>query len=245
MFKIIVVGGPAEGYVRTCLRSLVAQTVGDWQACVVLDPVGDKTYEHACSVDDPRIKVVLNAERQFALMNTCDAIDTLHMEPDDIIVSIDADDWLARADSLEVVKREYDSDADLLLTYGSWMSYPNPSANTNTKEPYRPEDFEGNIRKVSWRASHLKTFKRKLWDRVDRAGFEDPQGGYFRVAWDLAFMWPMLEMAGYRRTRWIPERIYVYNQETAFNDAKLYLKQQMFYTRYMAAMPQYQFVEDI
>lgn len=244
MFQIVVVGGPAEGYVKACLNSLVAQSVKEWRACVVLDPVGDKTYEQACSIKDSRITVTLNTERKFALWNTCTAIDGLKPSDDDIIASVDADDWLARTDSLDVVKRAYDSDPNLLLTYGSWMPYPDASKNTNTKASYTEEDFK-NIRKVSWRASHLKTFKYKVWKNVDRKGFYDPRGGYFRVAWDLAFMWPMLEMSGYRRTKWIPDRIYVYNQETPFNDAKLFLREQMFFTNYIAAMPPYQYREDV
>lgn len=245
MFKIIVVGGPAEEYVGRCLQSLVAQTVDDWEACVVLDPVGDKTYENACAVKDPRIKVTLNDERQFALQNTCDAIDTLDMEPDDIIVSVDADDWLTFPPSLERVKAEYEAHPWVLMTYGSWVGFPNPSARTNTTGPYTEEDFGGNIRKLHWRASHLKTFRRRLWDRVDRKDFVDPRGHYFRVSWDLAFMWPMLEMAGPSRSRYIPDRIYTHNQKTPYNDSKVRLKEQMFFTQYIASMPQYDYVEDI
>lgn len=245
MFKIAVVGGPAEKYVILCLQSLRAQTITDWQARVVLDPVGDRTYEDARSVLDPRISVVLNKERRYALWNMCEAIDGMSPADDDVIVSIDADDWLNRADSLEVVKGAYDSDPKLLLTYGSWVSFPNPNANTNTKIPYTEDDFNGNIRKKPWRASHLKTFKYRLWKHINRKDFEDPRGGYFRVAWDLAFMWPMLEMAGYHRTKWIQEKIYVYNQQTPYNDAKKFLKDQMFFTNYIAAMPPYKYVECI
>lgn len=245
MFKIVIVGGPAENYIIKCLESLVFQTVKDWQACVVLDPVGGKTYEQACSVKDPRIQVILSPERRYALWNTCVGIDAMAPADDDIVVSVDADDWLSGPDSLDVVKKAYDADPKLLLTYGSWSSYPNPKANTNTKEPYKVEDFKVNLRKVSWRASHLKTFKYRLWKRVDRMGFVDPRGGYFRVAWDLAFMWPMLEMAGYHRTKWIPDRIYTYNQATPFNDAKLYLREQMVFTNYIAAMSPYKYVEEV
>ena len=245
MFKIVVVGGPAEEYVEGCLQSLVNQTVEDWEACVILDPVGDKTYENACKVQDPRIKVVLNTNRRFALQNTCDAIDMMEMESDDIIVSVDADDWLTGPHSLERVRGEYETHPWLLMTYGSWVGFPNHNAKTNTIGPYTEEEFRGNIRKVHWRASHLKTFRRRLWDKVDRKDFMDPRGGYFKVSWDLAFMWPMLEMAGPSRSRYIPDPIYTHNQQTPYNDAKVNLKEQMFFTRYIASMTQYPYVEDI
>ena len=101
------------------------------------------------------------------------------------------------------------------------------------------------MRRGPWRGSHLRTFKFKLWKLLKDSDLRGSDGKFYDCAWDLEFMWPMLEMAGYHRTKWISERIYVYNQETAFNDAKLYLKEQMFLTNYMAAMPPYPYVEDV
>jgi len=245
VFKIAIVGGPAKGYVTRCLNSLVLQSELDWQACVVLDPVGDGTYEEACSINDPRITVIQNECQRYALWNTCTAIDMMTPCDEDIIASIDADDWLTGLESLKRVADEYQAHPWLALTYGSWVSYPNRNAPTNTTRGYTEDEFRGNIRKVSWRASHLKTFKYKLWRRIDRKDFEDPRGGYFRVSWDLAFMWPMLEMAGANRCRYIPDPIYTYNQATPFNDAKLRLEEQMHFTDYIAAMPPYKYVEDL
>jgi hypothetical protein len=246
MMKIIITGGPAADYILRCLGTLVSQTVKDWQAYVVLDPVGDMTYERACSVKDSRITVVLNQERSYALWNTCVGIDAMAPADDDVIVSVDADDWLTGPDSLEWVKVAYMADPNLMLTYGSWVGHPNPKVRTNTWGPYTEEEFKGNIRKLSWRGSHLKTFKHRLWKRVDRKDFKDPRGtGYYRVSWDLAFMWPMLEMAGHKRVRWIPQRIYTHNQATPFNDSKVHLREQMVLTNFIAAQPQYKYVEDI
>jgi len=54
MFKIIIVGGPAEGYIERCLQSVLSQPEY-FQAQVVLDPVGDKTYEQAKKYECDRI----------------------------------------------------------------------------------------------------------------------------------------------------------------------------------------------
>ena len=46
MFKIVVVGGPAENYIERCIKSILSQTE-KFDAQIVLDPVGDDTYIRA------------------------------------------------------------------------------------------------------------------------------------------------------------------------------------------------------
>lgn len=250
MFKIVVIGGPAESYIDRCLQSLNNQTVKEWQACVVLDPVGDKTFEKASAYTSDRIKVILNEERRYALPNIIRSIESMSPSEEDIIVTVDADDWLYSYDnpnpwtSLEIVKSYYDKDPNLCLTHGSWYSYPDTSANTNNA-PYTTSDFQGNIRKIPWRASHLRTFKYKLWKHLKYDDLKDENGEFYMSAWDLAFMWPLMETCGFDRIKFIPEHIYTYNQETPFNDAKERGRQQMYYTDYIAAQPQYQYKENL
>ena len=219
MFKGICVGGPVQGWVEQSLKSLIAQHEQDWQAQVVLDPCGDKSYEHACSVKDSRISVRLNEVRQYGLKNTADAVQLLEPDDEDILFTLDCDDWL-KPEALTVVRRAYEENPELVLTYGSWEPYPDPTALTNTYWQYEPNDFN-DIRHKSFRASHLRTFKYKLWKRIDqKRSFLDPRGQYFRAATDLAFMFPMLEMAGYHRVKWIKDRIYVHNQARTHGDAE-------------------------
>ena len=244
MFKIIIVGGPAEKYIERCLNSIVNQNITDWQAAVVLDPVGDGTYDKAKRFRSPKIKVVQNPKQQFALPNIIKAIALLQPEDDDILVTVDADDWLQGADALTTLDRYYSMDPKLLLTHGSWQQYPNPNEITNNGA-YSGLDFRKGIRRVPFRATHLRTFKYKLWKRIKDEDLRDANGEYFMSAWDLSFMWPMLEMAGVHRVRYIPEILYNYNQETPFNDSKVRLGQQMSYADYIAAKPPYPFIQDL
>jgi len=248
-FCIVVIGGPAEPYVSRCLSSINSQTIKDWRCCVVLDPVGDGTFEKASTYASDRIEVLLNSEKKYALPNIIRSIEMLDPQDDDVIVTVDADDWLYSYDnsnpwtSLEIVKSYYDSNPNLLLTHGSWYSYPDPSANTNNAA-YTRAEFGGNIRKIPWRASHLRTFKYKVWKHLNHEDLKDENGDFFMSAWDLAFMWPLLEMSGFDRIKFIPEHLYTYNQETPFNDAKERGRQQMYYTDYIAAQPQYKYKEN-
>lgn len=236
-FRFMVIGGPAEGYIHRCLSSILEQKNPNWTAEVVLDPVGDKTYEQAKTHECPKLRVRLNEKRMYALPNLMKARNLLSPDPEDVLITLDADDWLYTPYALDVLGAYY-AMRETWLTHGSWVSFPNPADNTNNA-PYSRQDFSVGIRKVPFRASHLRTFKAKLWDAIDKEHFKDAEGKYFQTAWDLAFMFPMLEMAGFDRVRFIQHDLLMYNQETPFNDGKLYLRQQMFYTDYIAAMPSY------
>jgi glycosyltransferase involved in cell wall biosynthesis len=245
MFRIVVVGWKAEIYVARCLGSIVSQAVSDWTACVVIDPSDDRTVNLAeVYANDPRITVIANSIQMYALPNIIRSIDEQHPVDDDVIVTLDLDDWFSGPNSLEIVKRYYDRNPQLLLTHGSWVSHPNPASPTNNG-PYTLEDWAKGIRRVDWRGTHLRTFKYKVWKHVKDEDLRGPDGKYFDIAWDLAIMLPMLEMAGKDRVQYVSERIYTYNQETPYNDYKLRLKDQESTADYINSMLPYSYIENL
>ena len=243
MIKILIVGGPVEHYIDRCLKSLSTQTFSDWEAQVVLDPFEDKSYEKALMWQNNKIKVMRNPTRLTALPNFLLATKLLNPSDEDIIVTLDADDWFFDANALSIVDSYYHMYPNLLITHGSWVPYPFPNANTNNA-PYTEQEFKDNIIKVPWRASHLRTFKHKLWRRVRDEDLRDERGNYYESAWDLAMMWPMLEMSGYDRVKFIPEKLYMYNMENPNGDSKIRVKQQMYYTNYLARKQPYERLEE-
>ena len=244
MFRIVIVGWNVGNYIERCIKSVIDQDCTDWTACIVLDPSPDDSFNKACEIskDDHRIKVILNSEQMFATANIIRSIAEQPNEDEDIIITIDGDDWLSGNDTLTILKSYYTKQPNLLVTHGSWVSYPNPSANTNNS-PYSIDDWHKGIRRVNWRASHLRTFKYKVWKHVDKDDLIGPDNLYARVAWDLAIMYPMLEMAGCERVKFIPEILYVYNQESPYNDGKMRLREQMLFADFFAAKPPYQYKE--
>lgn len=241
-FKVIIVGWQVEKYIDKCLSSLIDQNDQGWEACLVLDPSQDKSYEKALQYASPKLKVFLNETQQYALPNILRCIKELKPQDEDVLVTLDADDWFYSKRTLGIVRNYYIQVSNLLLTHGSWYPYPNPSVVTNNA-PYSPYEFKTNIRKYGWRGSHLRTFKYKIWKHVQEADLKDENGNFYRSAWDLAMMWPMLEMAGFERVKFIHELLYVYNQETPYNDSKMRSMEQMKYTDYLASKPQYPYRE--
>lgn len=241
MFKIIIVGGPAESYIERCLRSVLEQTEA-FHAQVVLDPVGDKTYEKAKAYESDALQVCLNEKQSWALPNILKCIERLKPSDEDILVTLDADDWFAGSDTLAIIQSYYEKYPDTLVTHGSWKGHPDPNCNTNCVA-YTREDFNRGIRQVAWKGTHVRTMKYKIWKYIKDEDLRNQDGKYFRSAWDLAFMWPVIEMAGYERVKFISEKIYVYNRETLYNDEKLRSPEQQSFHRYLQSKKPYSYQE--
>jgi glycosyltransferase involved in cell wall biosynthesis len=241
-FKIMVVGGPAEKYVDRCLSSIAEQTYKNWACQVVLDPVGDKTYENALKHKNEKIKIQYNNVQQYNVANFLDASKLLQPSDEDVMIMIDADDWLASSESLSILASYYRNNPEILVTHGSWEAYPRPNATNNF--PYSQRDFEIGIRTVPWRGSHLRTCKYKLWRNIKDSDLRDANGQYITVTGDLALMFPLLEMAGFKRVKFIPEILYQYNQETEFGDDKLRHRKQLDTEEYLRKLTPYKTLED-
>jgi glycosyltransferase involved in cell wall biosynthesis len=242
MFKIIVVGGPAENYVERCLQSVLRQPEY-FQAQVVLDPVGDRTYEQAKKYECDRIKVCLNDQRMYAFPNIIKCIALLKPSDEDVLVTLDADDWFYSEQVLSILTGYYKENPQLLVTYGSWVSYPDASRPTNCR-PYTEQDFQSTLRHKDWRGTHLRTMKYKVWKHIRDDAFRGNNGAYLKTAWDIAFMLPALEMAGYHRSKYIQDKMYVYNQEIATNDYKIHAEESIRDAECVMNKPAYQYLEN-
>jgi glycosyltransferase involved in cell wall biosynthesis len=210
-FKVVMNGGACAPFIARAIGSLLTQGWRDWDAVVTIDPCGDDAYERAVEAagGDGRIAIVRNDRRLYAMENVVRAVRRSGEDPQDIVVILDADDWLATGDALEIVARTY-AKHDAWLTYGSWASNV-PSGNQGRWPPYADDTTD--FRRSEWRGTALRTFKRWLFDRIDDRDLRDGDGHYFRIVEDQAYMLPMLEMATTRRARYIAEVLMIYNRE--------------------------------
>jgi hypothetical protein len=132
------------------------------------------------------------------------------LKPDDIVVELDGDDWLAHDHVLEVVAKQYEDPA-CWMTFGSFV---HADGRPGFCRPYGANE---SFRSSAWRASHLKTFRAGLFQRINRRDLIGPgEGPFCEHARDLVTMLPMLEMAGHDHVRYIPEILYVYDLSTSF-----------------------------
>lgn len=225
-FKIVIPAYNCEKWISKTIESIKNQNYKNFECLLIDDMSTDKTYEIMTQAPngDSRFNFLLNFEKKFALKNFVDGFSMISNNSEDVLINIDGDDWLASENVLQKVADMYDK-TDCLMTYGSFVEYPSKIIHQYYLSPYDDCVIENNIfRSVPWKASHLRTFKKKLWDKIDLADFiNEETGKYYEVAWDLAIMFPMLEMS-HSRSEHISDILYVYNKQNPLSD--MYIKEE-------------------
>jgi len=187
-----------------------------------------------------KVKLIRNTERKGAMCNLYDMVHSC--ADDDIIVTLDGDDWLAHSGVLRRVHREY-QDPDVWFTWGSYMDHPQNSRGCSKPIPKQVLDANS-YRWKPWCTSHLRTFKAKLFKHIKREDFNGPDGKWLDVAWDLSFYMPFVEMGGHHG-RYIHDILYIYNNENPIHDYKIKQGKQAAMDRYIRSKKPYQRLEKL
>ena len=227
-FNIVVPLYDAEKYIEKCLNSILNQSYKKFQLQVVDDCSSDSSYEIASSIckDNKNVKIFRNSKRIGALNNICNLLNKRIKEPSKTVdLLVDGDDYLYSEDVLNILKEKY-IQTNCLITYGSHMS----SKGVQGKQYPRLIREFNLFRKYFWYASHLRTFRHDLWLAVNPQDLLNKKQQYFSVAWDLAIMLPMLEMAG-ERQEFISEVLYAYNDNNPISDHRIRRKEQILAAR--------------
>jgi hypothetical protein len=122
------------------------------------------------------------------------------------------------------------------ITYGNHLTYP---------EYKKGESFpvmrgileKGGARKSPWAFSHLRTFYAGLFKKIALEHLMY-QGSFFPTTYDLAIMFPMIEMAR-EHTFFIPDIHYIYNFANPISDCKSNLAKQQFFDQWIRKLPVY------
>ena len=210
-FKIIVPVYNSKEWIDNCIKSIINQDYENYE-CVICDDISnDGTYERAIESlgESKKVRVLKNKEKKFALKNIYDAVKATNPSGDDVIVVLDGDDWFSTDHVLSNLSKYY-QESKCWMTYGSFMEFPSGRIGIESTD-YPDNVIENNsYRKDRWRASHLKTFKYFLWERVKKEDLLDDDGEFYEMTYDQAMMLPMLEMSG-PKAKYIKEINYIYN----------------------------------
>jgi glycosyltransferase involved in cell wall biosynthesis len=217
-----------------CIQSLRSQKFSDWQCHVADDRSDDGSIETLFTSirDDCRFKVSQNSERLFQLGTYQRILADVALADHDIIVSLDADDWLPDDGVLRRVRDAY-ADGNTWITYGSYKT-------SNDEWVFnKPLDDAALVRQVPWRTSHLRTWKLGLWRKIDPQDLLGIDGQPLRCAGDLAWMFPMIEMAGNAHSKWLESINYVYNRDNPLSCGKIRREEQFANARFLRQKPPY------
>ena len=245
-FLVIVPVYNAVQWIDQCLNSILIQRYDNFDVVVIDDHSTDGTWDKILKYD---FNIVRNKSRNGSgLQNIKKGIDCFNPNPDTIIVTVDGDDMLSNQMGLSYLNEIYTE--DVWLTYGQYA--PASGRYSGICQPLEYNvTFDDQGEKVYsrltpqtyrqsgvWVTSHLRTFRTWLWRKIKDEDLRDKDGKYFRVAWDFAFMYPMIEMAG-SHIRFIDKVLYFYNDLNPACDGTINPKLQIETGKYIQSKPIY------
>jgi glycosyltransferase involved in cell wall biosynthesis len=216
MIKIVSCFWNAENYIEKCIDSVMSQDFKDFKMFLIDDMSTDKTVEKIKNkIDgDSRFVLIVNTEKKYKLKNLDDLIlNEDEFDDEDIVVELDGDDWLYDSNVLNIINEKYSKNKDLWITNGSFVYSTGGFGFSSKVNP-------STIRTDTFLFSHLRTWKTHLWRNIQEESFIDVSGEFFKSAADTAYCFPMVEMAGEKHYEYIPNILYVYNEQNPRNDHK-------------------------
>jgi glycosyltransferase involved in cell wall biosynthesis len=196
-----------KDYISQCSNTLISQNYKNWIGIFCDDASTDETSQNIPS--DNRFQIRKNIERVTALPNIHNGIVESNLDDEDIICILDGDDFLIRADANDIINNLYQDET--LLTYGQYMW---PNGTIGHCKPYTEQEFK-NLRKGGYWASHIRTFKYKLYKELIKQDpelncYKNKNGEFYTITYDVAIMTPLMEIAGFKRVKFNPNPVYYY-----------------------------------
>lgn len=220
-FSVVI---PSYNNAQWCeknLSSVLSQTNPNWHIYYINDASIDKTKKTVKKFIkknklSSKCTLINNKVRKGALVNLYNTIQKIN--PRHVVVLLDGDDWLNNPTVLDTLSVVY-ADEQVWLTFGNFVSDP-----FGYQSPCRQIDpliaETRTFRSHKWVSSHLRTFYAKLFQQVKKEDLLFKKG-FYPMAWDLAIMFPMLEMGSKGHFRFIDKVLYTYNISNPLNDFKV------------------------
>jgi len=208
-FVVVTPAYNVAPYIEKCIMSVLNQTYRNFEYIVIDDRCSDGTTERIDRLQKEHggFKVKKNPMRiESPLANFVQGIQLSPGDREDIIITVDGDDWLADNTVLEYLNEVY-QDSEIWMTYGDFIS-----TSGKIKGMCKQLKNTRNYRRFDkWVTSHLRTIKRKLWDKIDYNDLLDRSGKFYVYFPDIAYMFPAIEMAGLKHSKFIDKILYIYN----------------------------------
>jgi len=208
-----------ENYINKCLSSIVSQTYKNFTCYITDDMSTDNTVSKIKKFikNDDRFVLIENKTKMYQAGNYDQVIrGNYDVDDDDICVEVDGDDWLPDSKTLQRVVDTY-SYGDIWLANGSFRYH---DGRPGFAQPHK--DFV-DIRQKPFTLTHLRTWKSFLWRRIKQEDLKDSNNDYWKIACDLSFMFPMVEMCGPEHYKFMHDINYIYNESNPLNEHKVNL----------------------
>jgi glycosyltransferase involved in cell wall biosynthesis len=206
-----------ENFIERSLSTIMSQSYKDFRCFITDDMSTDNTVEKIKNFikNDDRFVLIQNETKMYQAGNYDQVIrGNYNISDDDICIEVDGDDWLPNSKTFQRVVDTYNS-GDVWLVNGSFKYH---DGRPGFSQPHTT--FE-DIRQKPFTLSHLRTWKSFLWRSIKQEDLKDSNNNYWRIACDLAFMFPMVEMCGPEHYKFMYDVNYIYNESNPLNEHKV------------------------
>lgn len=227
--KPIVVISPfynSWGYIDKCIDSVASQSYDNYRHILICDNSDDLLVasNHIGNLPESiKSKYVLKyrTERYGALRNQVTEIEAIG-DPNTIIMLLDGDDWLINNNTIFHYYNQLHSNHD--FTYGSCYSLADSldliaqeySLDTRINKSFKKELFPWNVP-----YTHLRTFKRFLFDNINYNQLKDGNGNFLIEGGDIALFYELIKNTDPYRIKAVKDVLTVYNDLNPLNDYKV------------------------
>ena len=168
-FIIIVPFFNVEKWIKFNLASIKKQDYDNF-TCVLIDDIStDNSFNIIKNFikDDERFVLIKNEEKKLALKNIYEGIQIAKPSHEDVVVTLDGDDWFSSPDVLSFLNDYYNKEG-CWLTYGSYVEFPSGKKGKFAKQIPQHVIDSATYRQHEWCSSHLRTFKYHLWSKIKK-----------------------------------------------------------------------------
>ena len=249
-FTIVIPAYNCAPWIEKNLLSALKQRYDNFNIIYIDDSSNDKTSDIVNEImksedKDNKITLIKNDNNKKALYNIDKAID---LAPEDsIIVLLDGDDWFPNFDVLSELDEIYTD--DIWITAGSYME----SSTGRVIESLKSDSsaWQDNIRRHHGSIgtpnifSHLRTFRKRLFEKIEKEDLKDHDGKHYQCTFDRALMYPMLEMAGPQRYHSVEKIMYIYNRHNPLSVDRVQREDQLRIEQQIRNKPQYKKLQSL
>lgn len=238
-FVIITCSYNNRDYCEWNLKTILDQNYNNYELVYIDDCSNDGTFEVVSnfvrnSGKSDKVKLIRNNQRKLALANLYDAFHKCNDR--DIIVILDGDDGFAHNEVLNYLNNVY-KDKKIWLTYGQYVEKNSGKIGFNRAMPSCTVKNNA-FRRLSATPSHLRTFKAWLAKKIQKKDLM-MNGQFYPMTYDLAIMFPMIEMASKRHFKFISDVLYIYNDNNPISDHNKNKQLQRDIDLYIRNLPSY------
>ena len=216
-FVVFTAGYNSEEWIKKNIFSVQKQNYNNYIHIIVDDATDDNTSVLLQKYRHNKLKIYRNKTNKRWIYNALTYLNENIKNDEDVIVTVDLDDWLADENVLSKLNKIY-TEEQVWMTYGSFSYIRHTDIIPSNLKNYSNKDItKRNFRDIDWAFWHLRTFKAFLWNAINKEDLKGPDGNLAPYTYDKAIIFPMLEMCQPGKIKWIKDIMYIYNKNNHYS----------------------------